>query len=69
MNMKSDKPVRLAKKTPLKEKFVNKFTKYYPYLLLTLMILIFILLLVTIILYFPATESGQYYNRFGGVLL
>lgn len=69
MNMKSDKPVRLAKKTPLRERFANNFTKCYPYLLLTLMILIFILLLVTIILYFPATESGQYYNRFGGVLL
>ena len=63
MIMKSDKPVRLEKKEPFREKFDRTFINIYPYLMFTCLFLLVILLLILVIMYFPATESGQYYNR------
>ena len=69
MNIKSNNPVRLEKKEPIWDKFCKNFVKLYPYLLCILIILIGILVFVLILVYFPPTESGQYYNRFGGAVL
>ena len=63
MNMKSDKPVRLEKKIPFKEKCFNFLISIRPWLILILILLLFILVFTLIFLYFPGTESGHYYNR------
>ena len=63
MNIKSDKPVRLEKKTSFKEKCFNWLIGIRPWLILVLILLIFILVFTLIFFYYPGTESGQYYNR------
>ena len=62
------KPVRLEKKTTLKERIMKRYRRMKPLIIFGFIIVVFIVFFAFLFLFTPPVESGQYYNHFGGIL-